>query len=315
MNRTDRLLAIVLELQGTRRCRAEDLAATFETSKRTIYRDIEALCEAGVPIVAVPGQGYSLMEGYFLPPLTFSADEAAMLLLGSDVMVQSFDAQYRLAAVGAARKIEAVLPHPLAANVATLRESIHFVQSRHEAGDEMLPLLRRAIADRTRVQFTYHTRHRSDPAGRSITREVDPYLLAHVGGAWYMRGHDHLRESVRTFRLSRMEGLSVLETTFERPVQLPIRAPGLDERPLEVQILFDHEAARWVREAPSFFTVAEEDVEDGLLVTLRVRGERDVLPWLLGWGRHGRVIAPQSLRELMLEEARAMVERYGSVKR
>jgi len=69
MNRTDRLLAIVLELQGKGRQRAEDLAATFETSKRTIYRDIQALGEAGVPLISVPGRGYSLMKGYFFTPI------------------------------------------------------------------------------------------------------------------------------------------------------------------------------------------------------------------------------------------------------
>ncbi len=74
MNRTDRLLAIVLELQGRGKRRAEDLAETFETSKRTIYRDIQALCETGVPIVSIPGRGYSLVEGYFLPPLSFTTD-------------------------------------------------------------------------------------------------------------------------------------------------------------------------------------------------------------------------------------------------
>ena len=95
MNRTDRLLAIILELQGKGRQRAEDLAETFETSKRTIYRDIQALGEAGVPIVSIPGLGYSLMKGYFLPPLSFTTDEATMLILGSDLMAQSFDAQYR----------------------------------------------------------------------------------------------------------------------------------------------------------------------------------------------------------------------------
>jgi len=68
MNRTDRLLAIVLELQAQGKRRAEDLAATFEVGKRTIYRDIQALCEAGVPVISTPGQGYSLVEGYFLPP-------------------------------------------------------------------------------------------------------------------------------------------------------------------------------------------------------------------------------------------------------
>src|SRR5437762_866708 len=92
MNRTDRLLAILLEIQAHGKRRAEDLAATFEISKRTIYRDIEALCEAGVPIIAVPGQGYSLVEGYFLPPVTFTPEEATLLLLGAEVMGQSFDA-------------------------------------------------------------------------------------------------------------------------------------------------------------------------------------------------------------------------------
>ena len=80
MNRTDRLLAITLELHAHRYTRAEDLATQFEVSVRTVYRDIEALCEAGVPVVATPGYGYSLAEGYFLAPVMLTADEAGMLL-------------------------------------------------------------------------------------------------------------------------------------------------------------------------------------------------------------------------------------------
>src|SRR5579859_2331703 len=125
MNRTDRLLAVVLELQGKGWQRAEDLAATFECSRRTIYRDLQALGQAGVPLVSVPGRGYSLMEGYFLPPLSFTTDEAAMLLLGGELMTQRFDAQYRDAADSARRKIAAVLPERLRAEVGALRESIH----------------------------------------------------------------------------------------------------------------------------------------------------------------------------------------------
>src|SRR5947209_742457 len=136
MNRTDRLLAIVLELQGKRWRRAEDLAATFETSKRTIYRDMLALGEAGVPIVSIPGRGYSLVEGYFLPPLSFSADEATMLLLGVDVMAQSFDTQYRAAAQSASRKIMGVLPDAQREAVAALRERIQFVSGATSARAE-----------------------------------------------------------------------------------------------------------------------------------------------------------------------------------
>src|SRR5688572_20373523 len=105
MNRIDRMLAIVLELQARKQLRAEDLAATFRVSKRTVYRDIMALADSGVPVVAIPGQGYSLVEGYFLPPLAFSTDEAIMLMLGVDAAAQHFDAQYRSAAQSARHKI------------------------------------------------------------------------------------------------------------------------------------------------------------------------------------------------------------------
>lgn len=116
MNRTDRLLAIVLELQRRRHshCGAQDLASTFEVSKRTIYRDILALCAAGVPIAVADRRGYALAEGYFLPPLRFTADEALILALGSDVMAHNFDAEYRAAAHAAYRKIDAVLSPPCA---------------------------------------------------------------------------------------------------------------------------------------------------------------------------------------------------------
>src|SRR5690606_8413234 len=83
VNKTDRMLAIVIELQRKGVLRAEDLAAKFETSVRTIYRDIQALSEAGVPVMGAPGVGYSLMEGYFLPPVSFTAEEAVALLIGA----------------------------------------------------------------------------------------------------------------------------------------------------------------------------------------------------------------------------------------
>jgi predicted DNA-binding transcriptional regulator YafY len=308
MNRTDRLLAIVLALQAKGRLRAIDLAELFETSPRTIYRDIEALSEAGVPLVAVPGQGYSLMEGYFLPPLTFTADEAALLLLGSDVMARSFDTRYRAVAEGAGRKIAVVLPERVRAEVEELRDSVHFVPERAAVPDESLALLRRAIFERTAVGLRYHTRHRADgSADQPAMREVDPYALAHMAGAWYLTGYDHLRGAVRTFRLDRIEEIAVLERTFVRPRGAHLRGREGEMRPIEVRALFDAKVARWVREGRSFFTVAEEEMAEGLLVTLRVRQENEVLSWLLGWGRHVRVLGPESLRRLIVEEARGLL--------
>src|SRR5215471_20050077 len=178
MNRTDRLLAIVLELQAKKTQRAEDLADTFEVSKRTIYRDIQALCEAGVPVVSMPGQGYSLVEGYFLPPLTFTTAEATILLLGSDFLAQTFDTQYRAAAQTASRKIEAALPARLRAEVARLQSSMRFVAFNanvEEGNATALRQLRQAIIEERTVRFCYHTRYRNDGKATPTQRDVDPY--------------------------------------------------------------------------------------------------------------------------------------------
>lgn len=317
MNRTDRLLAIVLELQGKGKQRAEDLAATFEVSKRTIYRDIEALSEAGVPVAAAPGQGYRLVEGYFLPPLSFTAEEAIMLILGSRVMSGSFDAQYRAAAEAASRKITGVLPPSLREEVAYLQSSIRFITPEdrsRSAPATLLQTVRGAIIDRRRLRFRYYARYRRDAHAASGPdlewREVDPYGLANVSATWYLTAFDHARRDVRNFRLERIEELSVLEETFSRPAGFSIGQRMPDDFTVTVRALFSEEVSRWVQEAPSFFTVGEEAVEGGLLVTLRVRHEREVVQWLLGWGRHVRVLEPESLVALLVEEAEETKNQY-----
>lgn len=317
MNRTDRLLAIVLELQGKKRQRAEDLADTFEVSKRTIYRDILALSEMGVPVVAVPGLGYSLIEGYFLPPLRFSTDEAIMLLLGSDFMSKNFDAEYSLAAQSAGRKIMGVLPDSLRDEVRSLQESIRFVV-RDGLGpnvEQMLQQIRRAIIKRQGVVFEYHTRHRRDDSGSSAwsSREADPYGLVHMAGSWYMVAYCHMRQGVRSFRIERMENLRLLDRHFTRPPGFTLNRAQGEPRNIVVRALFDDEVAAWVKESPSFFAVALEDVPEGLLVTLNVREERDVLQWLLSWGRHVRVLEPQSLAQMMADEAESILQNHRKV--
>jgi predicted DNA-binding transcriptional regulator YafY len=315
MNRTDRLLAIVLELQGKGHRRAEDLAATFETSKRTIYRDMLALGEAGVPIVSIPGRGYSLMQGYFLPPLSFTTDEATMLLLGSDFMAQNFDAQYRQAAHSAGRKIEGVLPEKLRDEVHYLQSSIRFVASTPGTPESehrvlLLQQLRRAIIQHTTVRFTYHTRHAQGGKGEQNRREADPYGLIHFPSGWHMTAYCHLRQGIRNFRLDRIDDLELLTSTFQRPTNFIMRESGGHTRTIVVRVLFDHEIARWVQEARSYYIVAEEETPTGLLVTLTIRQESEILHWLLSWGRHAEVLEPEWLRERLAEEAERMLNNY-----
>ena len=314
MNRTDRLLAIVLELQRKGARRAEDLAATFETSKRTIYRDIQALCESGVPVVAQPGVGYSLVEGYFLPPISFSVDEATMLLLGADSAAQNFDAQYRAAAASAGRKIEAVLSEKLRGEVEYLRGSIAFVAPATLASGKsasFLPQLRRAIIERRTVSFDYHTRYSQDGSAAKNMREADPYAMLHYGDAWYLIGYCHLRKGIRNFRLDRMAGLRLLDKTFYRPPSFKLEEPVDDQRNLKVVALFSPEAAPWVRESRSYYVDSMEVVADGLLVTMRVRVENEIFQWLFSWGAQVRVLEPESLRRRLMTEAGKIIENYS----
>src|SRR4029434_10474676 len=136
--------------------------------------------------------GYSLVEGYFLPPVSFSADEATMLLLGADFVAQNFDAQYRDAAKSASRKIEAVVSEKLRGEVEYLRNSIAFVAPETSAAGErasVLYLLRRAIIECRPIRFDYHTRYSHDGRDARNTREADPYAMLHYGYAWYLIGH------------------------------------------------------------------------------------------------------------------------------
>ncbi len=313
MNRTDRLLAILLELQARRYQRAEDLAATFEVSKRTIYRDMTAIAESGVPLVSTPGQGYSLMEGYFLPPLSFTTDEAITLLLGSDFVAQNVDAQYQAAARSAASKILAVLSPDLRADVAYLQRNIQFVPAHTAMRRDMLQVLRRAIIQKRTVQFDYRTRFAREGQPAVTHREVDPYALVNVAGSWYVVAYCHLRHDIRNFRLDRIGGeMKVSNRVFVRRPDFKLGPPPQDDRRIQVRLLFDPEIAHWVRETPSYFQVGAEECEEGLIVTLTIRSHEEIVQWLLGWGAHVRVLEPAALRKRLAAEARAMLRNYES---
>jgi predicted DNA-binding transcriptional regulator YafY len=337
MNRTDRLLAIILELQGKGRQRAEDLAATFETSKRTIYRDIQALGEAGVPVVSIPGLGYSLMKGYFLPPLSFSTDEATMLILGSDLMAQSFDAQYRSAALSARSKIENVLPEKLREEVHYLQNSIRFVTTdamEQPTETEKLFQVRRAIFQHNTIRFCYFTRHPSSPVESEdesevsaqhftspatttpipSTREADPYGLVHYLNTWHVIAYCHLRQDTRNFRLDRIDDLVLLPKTFERPANFDMsKSRSNQRRRIVIRVLFDKEVARWVKESRFYYAASEEETPEGLLVTLEPHQESEVLQWLLSWGSRVRVLEPETLRKRIAGEAQVMLQNHREV--
>ncbi|WP_426449794.1 helix-turn-helix transcriptional regulator [Paenibacillus sp. S-38] len=315
MNRTDRLMAMLLELQKRRRVRAEELAGHFETSVRTVYRDMQALSEAGVPVVAVPGLGYSLMEGYFLPPVSFRAEEAATLLLGSDAVLRLLGEAYQEAGYSARTKLEAVLPAEVRAEVEAVRSRLRFRWLPQT--EEKLDQLHRAVREERSVSFRYTGRARQQEgrSGPGELREVEPYGLVNAQGRWHLIGHCLLRGELRQFRLDRMEELQVTDRTFSRPPEFDIqRYTPPDDRPVRVVVRLSGEAAARYGEAPSYYAteVCEEPDTGTLLLTLQVRYELEILPWLLGMGAGAVVLEPPSLSRRVAEEARKICSLYES---
>lgn len=315
MNKTDRLLAIVLELQRKEVLRAEDLASTFETSVRTIYRDIQALSEVGVPVIGAPGLGYSLMEGYFLPPIRFTLEEAVTLIIGTDFIEQRFDVDYGIGARTSRGKIEAILPESVRNETSRVRNTIRLLSSGEEVTwlkeKEYMVSIRGAILGERKISFHYLKRIPEADGNRHSFRVVAPYGLVLVKGAWILIAYCGLRDEIRHFRLSRMSELSILEDRFKVPTDFNLndyKPP--DDRNVRVIIQINPDVADKVKESNNFYMESIEENENRLLAIFRVRQPDELLHWVLGWGADVLVLEPESFRYRIREEVEKMLKRY-----
>jgi len=297
MNRIDRLFAITLLLQSKRRVRAQDLARRFEVSERTIYRDMFALSESGVPVVSLPGEGYELAEGFYMPPLRFTSQEARALFLGTQMLVTHTTGRLPTDAEGALAKIAAVLPKDLRADVERLTQIIGFVAptARFDLDEPKLATLQTAIRERRVVWLRYHSFNKNEVT----EREVEPHALSYYSGAWYMDGYCRLRCDVRGFRLDRVDSLRLLKATFK-----PRTASRAEAGTLTARIRFAPASARWVRERQHYAFVREtpDPDEGGVIMEYRVNTLDELKTWLLGWGAAAEPLAPPELRAMIRDE-------------
>ncbi len=315
MNKTDRMLAIVLELQRNEVLRAEDLAAKFETSVRTIYRDIQALSEAGVSVIGSPGQGYSLMEGYFLPPVSFTVEEAVALLIGADFIEHWFDHHYGSKSRTSKEKIEAILQEPIRREASRVRKSVRLLTSAKDvvrAQEKIyLEVVRRAILEERKISFRYSKKIAEADGNRQSVRTVAPYGLVLMQGTWMLIAWCELRQGIRHFRLSRMTELIDLEDRFKLPADFQLNEyKPLDDRNIIVRILVQSSIADKIKESNNFYIETIEDHTEGLLATFRVRQPEELLHWVLSWGSDVVVLEPESFRVRVRNELEKMLKRY-----
>jgi proteasome accessory factor B len=286
-------------------------------SRRTVYRDLQALeGEIGIPIWSEGGR-WGIVEGAFLPPLRLTLDEALAFFLAARLMAQFAD-RHEPDIAAAFQKLAEILPPVVARH---LERTIDVMASRppDERLTRHLRLLAHAWAEQRVVELTYDAATYSP--GRPPRRSrVHPYLLeaSATTRALYLIGFDESREAVRTFKLQRILDIAVTPDTFEPPdprlVQESLgRAWGVitDQEEVEVVLRFDAEIAARVTETTWHPTEQVSRERDGtVLWRARVPGTIEIRRWILSWGSQVEVVAPPELRDEVAATYRAAAGRY-----
>lgn len=210
--RLSRLTAILTQLQTKRLLTAPELATKFSVSNRTIYRDIKALEQAGVPILMEEGKGYLLMEGYRIPPVMFTESEANALITAGQLVLKNKDASFIKEYSEAVNKIKSVLRNNTKDKANLLSDRIVF---RHNTDNirtsNYLSTMQLALTNFTLVKIKYH----SPDTNQTTVRIIEPFAIYSTQENWLLIAFCRLRKDFRAFRLDRIQNLTTLNEQFE----------------------------------------------------------------------------------------------------
>ena len=318
LNRTERLFALILLLQNRPSMTSRDLAEHFGVSRRTIFRDLRALSESGVPLTYADEGGYEILEGYQLPPLMLSGRQAATLLVGTEFMKLQSDASLRKEADAVAMKIRSVLPQQVRDYIDQLNERTvldpYWLMTARGADEEEGRWydLSEAVAHRRSVIMEYYVQSRDE----LTKRKVDPLGLVYYTDHWNLIGYDHLRDDIRNYRLDSIRSLFVLTERFEPPegfdLEEHLRERGASPSNHRIVLRFAPPAYLWARRSIPAEIEEERETDEAVTVTFYFENLNYVAHWLLRYGTQVEVIEPEALRERVRNEAAAVARQYES---
>lgn len=314
MNRIDRLHAILTHLQSKRRVTAQQIADRFSISLRTVYRDVKALEESGVPVIGEAGNGYSIMEGYRLPPVMFTQEEAAALMMGSKLAQQMTDSSVQKNYADAMYKIQSVLRTADKDYVEQLLPNVEVTPSRvpvEESASKHLVALQKAVAEKKVLFIRYQTNR------ETITeRQVEPVGLWHYSQHWHLIGWCRLRNNYRDFRVSRILRLQLKDETFINRSYESLKDYISSTKETECQlqemvVLFDKEYSHIVFEnkyQQGF--VKQEVVGDKVRMHFLTPFPEYFGRWLLMYTNMVTVESPEELKAVMKKLTNELGENY-----
>jgi predicted DNA-binding transcriptional regulator YafY len=295
---------------------AESLPPDSQRHARTVRRDLEAL-EASFPVVTERRNGktvWRLMDGYKRSlKLSFSQTELMALVFSKDLLKPLDGTELQASLDSALQKMTAALPSEGASFVGNLRDFFSVGLGPHKKYREhrdTIETLTRAISRSRTVQIRYFSASRN----ATTRRNIDPYRLWYAQGALYLIGYCHLREDVRLFSVDRIRSITITNEPCQMPLGFDVdeyvantlmvmRGP-----PIEVRLRFDRTAAPWVRDREWHRSQRLEPARGGaLIMTLQVADTPELVGWILSFGSRVKVLAPESLKGRVREEARKIL--------
>lgn len=297
----DRLIGILSILLQEEKVTAPMLSEKFEVSRRTINRDIEDLCKAGIPIVTSQGTGggISIMDGYRMDRTILSTKDMQMIMAGLRSLDSVSGSHYYAQLM---EKIKA------GASDFTCGSEYILIDLSSWYKDSLTPkieIIQDAIQLGNRIKFKYYS-----PLGES-EREIEPYYLIFKWSSWYVYGYCMLRNDFRMFKLNRMVDISHTKA-FEQGREVPM--PKLEneevyKREKNFKALFDA-TMKW-QLIEDFGIDSFEELEDGrLLFDYKYSDDNGLLAWMLSCGEKVTVLEPESIKEKLFSITTKIAEKY-----
>lgn len=305
MNRFDRITSILIQLQTKKVVKAQDLAEKFEVSLRTIYRDIRTLEEAGIPLYGEAGVGYSLVDGYRLPPVMFTPEEAMAFVTAEKLMERFGDAGLQSNFSSAMDKVKAVLRGTEKDLVESLEGYIEVAEHKryNRPPVNTLDVLLKSISDKKVVKLEY----RAFGKDNDTERLIEPIGIFHENDNWYTVGYCHLRESYRQFRIDRVKNIQLTEQAQQERESLKEYRLKQQDKPdcelKKVVIRIDKGVLRFIQERRYYYGFVSETVYDDYtdMTFLTPSMEEGIARWVLMFGDYAEVLEPDSLKERINE--------------
>ncbi|KEO75304.1 helix-turn-helix transcriptional regulator [Anditalea andensis] len=301
MNRLDRLTAILTQIQSKRWITSHEIAKRFNITIRTVYRDIRALEEAGVPIISEAGKGYSLIEGYRLPPVMFTREEALSFVLADKLLENISDKESGKQFTSALFKIKSVLKSSEKDTLDSMGPQVKIISRINptQGQDNTLHIILNSLSSKKVLEMQYLSFDKAEVT----LREAEPIGIYYSFEQWYFIGWCRLRKAYRTFRLDRIQSISMKDGNYTTPH--PSLKDYLDkikkeQKLTKVVLSIDHSMRKYIQvEKYKWGFVMETDKGNAMELTFMTSSLEGFTRWALMMGDFIKVIEPQMLITMM----------------